>query len=92
MAIQRAIKAEILVLNPTLKSKCWWMKELTQLHRLSNKLGRQSHQRGQDPEHDIHRQHNAAKKKYCKVLDYTKRHHWRDWLEKGEDLDLWTAH
>jgi hypothetical protein len=34
----------------------------------------------------------VAKKKYRKVLDHTKRHHWRDWLEKGEDPDLWTAH
>jgi hypothetical protein len=91
-AIQRAIEAEILVSNPTPKSKRWWTKELTQLRRLSNKLGRQSHQRGQDPEHDIHRQHDAAKKKYRKVLDHTKRHHWRDWLKKGEDPDLWTAH
>ena len=78
--------------NPTPKSKRWWTKELTQLCRLSNKLGRQSHQRGQDPEHDIHRQHDAAKKKYHKVLEHTKRHHWWDWLKKGEDPDLWTAH
>ena len=91
-AIQRAIAAEIPMSNPTPKSKRWWTKELTQLRRLSNKLGRQSHQRGHEPEHDIHRQHDAAKKKYRKVLDHTKRHHWRDWLEKGEDPDLWTAH
>ena len=45
-AIQRTIETEIPVLNPTPKSKCWWTKELTQLRQLSNKLGRQSHQRG----------------------------------------------
>ena len=39
-AIQRTIETEIPVLNLTLKSKCWWMKELMQLCCLANKKGR----------------------------------------------------
>ena len=42
--------------------------------------------------HVVHGQHNAAVKNYCRVLEQTKRQHWRDWLEKGDDPDLWTAH
>ena len=30
--------------------------------------------------------------KYRNTLEQTKTHHWQDWLEKAEDLDIWTAH
>jgi len=33
-----------------------------------------------------------AAKNYRRILEQTKWQHWRDWLEKGEDLDIWTAH
>jgi hypothetical protein len=39
-AIQYTIKAQVLMMELTSKSKRWWMKELTQLHQSTNKLGR----------------------------------------------------
>jgi hypothetical protein len=33
-----------------------------------------------------------AKKVYNKAVEYNKKHHWRDWLEKADDPDIWTAH
>jgi hypothetical protein len=45
-----------------------------------------------DPEHAIYEAHDAAARNYCKTLEQTKRHHWRDWLEKAEDPDIWTTH
>lgn len=76
----------------TLKSKRWWMKELTQLFQSTNKLGRQSYNRRHDPEHTVHEAHDVVVRNYCKILEQTKRHHWRDWLEKAEDPDIWTVH
>ena len=32
------------------------------------------------------------KKSYNKAIKYNKKHHWRDWLEKAEDPDIWTAY
>ena len=91
-AIQRTIAAQVPVTELTSKSKRWWTKELTQLRQSTNKLGRQSYNRRHDPEHDVHRAHDMAARNYRKVLEQTKRHHWRDWLEKAEDPDIWTAH
>ena len=91
-AIQRVIVTQVLVTNITPKSKRWWMKELTQLHCQSNKLGRQLYDWRHDLGHAIHRAHVVASKQYQKLLDQTREHHWRDWLEKGEDPDIWSAH
>ena len=43
------------------------------------------------PEHRIHAEHKEAHRKYDKAIKYNKKHHWRDWLEKALEPDLWTA-
>jgi len=91
-AIQRTIDSQVPMTTITSKSKRWWTKELTQLRRAANKLGRQSYRRRLDVDHVIHSEHAAMVKKYRNTLDQTKSHHWRDWLEKAEDPDIWTAH
>jgi hypothetical protein len=77
---------------PSSLSKRWWMKELTQLHQSTNKLERQSYNRQHNPEHAVYRAHVIVVRNYRKILEQTKRHHWRDWLEKAEDLNIWAAH
>jgi len=42
-ALQRAIQKQVPVTEITPKSKRWWTKELTQLRKQANKLGRQSY-------------------------------------------------
>jgi len=91
-ALQRTINSQVPTSTITSKSKRWWTKELTQLRRAANKLGRQSYRRRLDVDHAIHSEHAAMVKKYHNTLDQTKRHHWRDWLEKAEDPDIWAAH
>jgi len=43
-AIQAAIQDQVPIMEITPKSKHWWTKELTQLHRKTNKMGRQSYE------------------------------------------------
>ena len=74
-AIQRTIAIQVPVTNLSPKSKRWWTKELTQLRRDANKLGRQSYDRRHDPEHVIHGKHSAAAKNYRRILEQTKRQH-----------------
>lgn len=33
-----------------------------------------------------------ANKLFQKMLEHTKRQHWRDWLKKADDPDIWMAH
>ena len=33
-----------------------------------------------------------AAKNYHRILEQTKRQHWRDWLKKADDPDIWMAH
>jgi len=61
------------------------------MHKQANKLGRQSFERHNKPEHAIHAQHKEAAKRYDNNLQYNKKQHWRDWTEKAEEPDIWTA-
>ena len=90
-AIQSTICEQVPVTEITPKSKRWWTKELTQLRSQSNKLGRQSYRHRNQLDHAIHAQHKDAAKRYERTLDYTKKQHWRDWLESADEPDIWTA-
>jgi len=91
-ALQETIRAEVTATETTTKSKRWWTKELTQLRAQANKLGRTSYKLRHMPEHRVHSEHKEAKSRYHKAMKFTKQQHWRDWLEKADDPDIWTAH
>ena len=91
-AIQKTINSQVPTSTITSKSKRWWTKELTQLRRAANRLGRQSYKRRLDEDHTVHAERAAMVKKYRNTLDQTQRQHWRDWLENAEDPDIWAAH
>jgi hypothetical protein len=91
-ALQEAIQAVVPAEKPTSKSKRWWTKELSQLWTRANKLGRAAYKLRGDPEHRAHEKHKVAKSKYQNTIKVTKQQHWRDWLEKAEDPDIWAAH
>lgn len=73
-------------------SKRWWTKELTILRRKANGLGRKASKMRDRPDNPVHAEHTKAKKMYSAEIENCKKHHWRDWLEKAEDPDIWTAH
>ena len=90
-AIQSTIREQVPVTELTSKSKCWWTKELTQMRSRSNKLGRQSYRHRNELDHAIHAQHKEAAKRYEGTLEYNRKQHWRDWLERADEPDIWTA-
>ena len=90
--LQKTIQKEVPTTNLGPKSKCWWTKELTQLRREASKLGRITSKKEVNSEDPIHAVSKKAKKAYEKAIKYNKKHHWRDWLEKATDPDIWTAH
>ena len=90
--IQSIIFEKVPVTEITPKSKRWWTKELTTLRKQANKLGRKSYKRRHDPEHAIHAEHKEAAKKYVRTLKTTKQQHWRSWLERVKDPDIWAVH
>ena len=59
---------------------------------MANKKGRSSFNLRAEPEHAIHKEHKEVIKLYEKMLKSTKKQHWRDWLEKAEDPDIWAVH
>ena len=74
------------------KSKRWWTKELSILRKKANKLGRTASKYKWNPGNPVHAEYEEAKKSYAKEIENSKRTHWRDWLEKAEEPDIWTAH
>ena len=57
-----------------------------------NKLSRQTCLLRNTPEHPVHQEHAEAVKTYDRTLERTKKQHWRDWLERTVDPDIWTVH
>lgn len=91
-ALQDTIDEKVLHTEIGVKSKRWWSKELTTLHKATEKLGRKAYKLKQWPNHPVHNEHRTLCKNYGRTIQYSKQHHWRDWLEKAMDPDLWTAH
>jgi len=90
-AIQSTICKQVPVTEITHKSKHWWTKELTQMRKQVNKLGRKSFSFHREPNHVIHTQHKDAAKRYDGKLCYAKKQHWKDWVERVEEPDIWMA-
>ena len=62
------------------------------LRHEANKKGRKASKYKGWPEHHSHGERKKANKLFHKTLEHTKRQHWRDWLEKADDPDIWTTH
>ena len=75
-----------------IKAKRWWMKELKKLRQKANNKGRKASKYKDWPEHHSHAERREANRLFQRTLECTKRQHWRDWLEKADDPDIWTAH
>ena len=90
-AIQEVITAQVPTTEISPKSKRWWTKELSMLRKTMNKLGRKASKLKDRPWDKTHAEYEDAKKRYAKEIESSKRNHWRDWLEKAEDPDIWTA-
>ena len=91
-AIQVTIDSEVPTSEISPKSKRWWTKELMDLRRKTNRLGRKVSKLGNRPNAQLQADYEEAKRRYASEIEKSKRHHWRDWLEKAEDPDIWTAH
>ena len=91
-AIQITIEDKVSTTEIGIKTKRWWTKELTKLRHEANKKGRKASKYREWPEHHSHNEKKEANRKFHKTLEHTKRQHWRDWLEKADDPDIWTAH
>jgi hypothetical protein len=90
-ALQNTISKAVPISRICAKSKRWWMRELTMLRRQADKIGRKASKLSHLPYHHLHVEHTAAVKLYRDTLETTKKQHWRDWLEKAEDPDIWTV-
>ena len=91
-AIQETIAEKVPSTKVGIKAKRWWTKELKKLRQTANNKGRKASKYRDWPEHQSHVERREANKTFQKTLERTKRQHWRDWLEKADDPDIWTAH
>ena len=91
VALQETIKVTVPTMEVCPKSKQWWMKEISELRVNYRNLGRKVGKYKDQPEHRIHTEHKEAHRKYDKAIKHSKKHHWRDWLDKALEPDLWTA-
>ena len=91
-ALQETIEEKVPKTNLRVKAKKWWTKELTKLRQNANRTGHKASKYQNWPDHHSHAERREANKIFQRTLERTKRQHWRDWLEKADDPDIWTAH
>ena len=91
-ALQETIDEVVpnIILGP--QAKRWWTKELTGLRKEMLKIWRKLCKTQGKPNNPLWNKFKNARRKFGSELEKTKKNHWRDWLEKATDPDLWTAH
>ena len=90
-ALQETVRKEIPTTDICPKLKRWWMREIKELRMHFRKLGRKVGRYTSQPEHPIHVVYKDACRQCDRAIKYSKCHHWRVWLEKASDPDLWTV-
>ena len=91
IALQETIKKEVPITDIRPKSKRWWTREIKELRTHFRKVGRKVGRYVLQSEHPIHAEYKEAHRQYNRAIKYSKRHHWKDWLEKASDPDPWMA-
>ena len=71
--------------------KRWWMKELSDLKRVKNKLSKISYCFRGTPDHPSHAEHKSAARNLSNCVDITKKKHWVKWLKDAKFKDIYTA-
>ena len=92
IALQETIDEAVLnvILGP--QAKRWWTKDLTNLRKAMLRQRRRACKERGKPSSMVWEQFKVARREFGRELEKTKKNHWRDWLEKATDPDLWTAH
>jgi hypothetical protein len=90
--IQDVIGSKVPTTEVGIKTKKWWTKELKKLWQEASRKGWKASKYKDWLEHHSHTEHWEANKVFQKTLEHTKCQHWRDWLEKAEDPDIWMVH
>ena len=76
----------------SLHAKRWWSKELTELRKEMIQSRRKANKMCHQPENPHWEHFREVRRKLGSEIEKAKCNHWRDWLEKSLDPDLWTAH
>ena len=92
IALQETINEKVPSIILGLQAKHWWTKELTGLQKDMLKLRRKICKERGKSTNPLWARFKEARHKFRSELEKTKKNHWRDWLEKVTDPDLWTAH
>jgi ribonuclease HI/exonuclease III len=90
--LQETIAAKVPEARLGPHAKRWWTKELTNLRKEMLRIRRKACKERHKETNPAWEQFKDARRKFGNELNKTKKNHWRDWLEKADDPDLWTAH
>jgi len=91
-ALATAIAEHVPFSAPSPYQKRWWTKELTQLKKEAERLGRMSRRYRADRTHYSHDSAATARHSNRSAMESTKATHWEDFLESADAHDLWIAH
>ncbi len=91
-AIQATIELKVPVPRPSPHAWRWWSKELSQLKKAMNCLGSQSYKYRVVTDHPVHEAYRVTRGHYGDKIKYTKKEHWRTFLEGIKGKELWAAH
>ena len=90
--IQETIKEVVPKNRTSPHAKRWWTKELTKLRQEMMQSRRKASKSRHESANPHWERFKEARRKLGSEIEKAKRNHWRDWLEKSSDPDLWTAH
>jgi len=90
-AITDAMEAVIPKKKPSPHSKRWWTAELSKARTDTKRLARSAYRYRFQPDHPVHNEYQTARNGYASAIKAQRMNHWKNWLEKIGEQDIWTA-
>ena len=89
--IREVLEHNVPISKPCPYMKRWWMKELTDLKWVKNKLSKVAFHFRDTLDHPTHTEHKAAAWRFSCCVEDSKWKHWSKWLENANTNSIYTA-
>ncbi len=90
-ALQGTIEEKVPKIRLGPQCRRWWTKELAEMRKEMLKARRKAYKDKQQTDMQALNLYRENRRRFSREIKHTKCNHWRDWLEKASDPDIWTV-
>ncbi|KAF5392001.1 hypothetical protein D9757_003364 [Collybiopsis confluens] len=89
LIIDETIQEKVPVTKPSPQQRRWWNKDLQQMRKLRNNLGKKSYRKRLDPQHPVHEELRRIRQSFSAEVKRAKAKKWMEYLETATSSTMW---